>query len=228
MSEKGKNQNEALTQSGRRWSSASHWSRLAGGQAVCCAPHGATPSAAPEPSEVRATRGGDRHTCIMSERQEKVARGGNKGETKWLNNKGGYDYTHRCTCGRRGPRGHWAHTVDKADCRGQSETWTRWDAKIHLRTCEQVQAVKNKYLQLYILCCMFTVRCNILSPPPTSRPPNHTSNTVNISHNFVLYLYSFLKKVVFHLISTTYLTHSQLQAWQYSSMLVFARPLCKL
>lgn len=41
----------ALTQSSRRWPSASHWSRLLEGQAVCCAPHGVKPSAAPEPSE---------------------------------------------------------------------------------------------------------------------------------------------------------------------------------
>lgn len=49
-----------LTQLSRRWSFASHWSRLAGGPVVCCAPHGVTPSAAPEPSGVLATEGGKR------------------------------------------------------------------------------------------------------------------------------------------------------------------------
>lgn len=103
-----KNDNKALTRLSRRWSSASHWSRLAGGQAVCCAPHGVTPSAAPEPSEVQATRGGG-GAYIYNERETGPG-GGNKKKTKWQNNKRGYNYTHRCTCGHRGPHGHWTHT----------------------------------------------------------------------------------------------------------------------
>lgn len=92
ISEQGTNFNEVLTQWSRRWSSASHWSRLAGGQAVCCAPHGVTPSAAPEPSEAQTSRREEKGMHMKWERdgekeREVVPRGGNKRKTKWLNNK---------------------------------------------------------------------------------------------------------------------------------------------
>lgn len=74
-----RNSNEALTRLSRRWSSAFHWSRLADGSAVCCAPHGATPSAAPEPSVAQTSRGeGGQETYIYNESETAPRGGGTK------------------------------------------------------------------------------------------------------------------------------------------------------